>query len=1199
MPTQEDEVFLRSAVESGVLDAARAEEVLSALERVEELGARSSAREIAINRGFLSEIQAEEVASAGTDASGTDGSEATPRPRKQVGNYEPIAKLGTSHGGLVCKARQLTLDREVALHVLPPRAARDPAFLERFLREARAAAKLSHPNLVRVYDVGEDDGLCYLATELVDGETLLGRLEGRRRLPQAQVLEIARHVALALEHAHAHGVVHGEISPESVLLTRGEARLANLGLAVPETADRPPSLYTSPEQARGGQADARSDIYSLGATLYHVAVGSAPFATVGARLTEGVSSPRRTVPSLSEGLCVLLTKMLARDPDSRYQSASELLRDLERVSKNRPPVGVVARTTPAAARRTRPAPRKRPSRMPLLVSGGAVGAAILVILGFVLFGGAGRRGAARQGPRPRGQAPRPQARSGRGDPAAAELERVRQWEGEKRRDPKSAIRQYRLMISHHPYSAAAEQARQRVAQLQARAREGERAKLNEAMAEATRLAEAEKFSEAVALIDRFGESCREFPKEVNDARGRVISDATGLDRKLRDEARTLAEQGDLSGAIALYTRITAFGIPQLTGRAKRELAALETKRAAAEREARASAQAAYLALRAQAAPLLEARDYAGARAMLEKGLADPALAGVRAELEADRGDLDAVAGLWAAAEKAAGALKPGEAISVGGAKGTFERFEGGVLHFRASETVHHKPLKELLASEVAALAARQLPADKPDTLLATGLFLLAEGKTKEATTAFAEAQKAGADVARHQALVVRRAADVREGAALALLNRANAAVEADEWPKAADALATLRRDYADTRTATTHRDHIDKLLAKARVEAVGPADLFHGACRTLEDGKTLEITYDFAKAAQLDDWVLRDGSLKLDDGGLLLRSACVFFRAPLEGDLQAVLELADATGPPGAWGLLLAEDPAAEPFLDIALPEQAGQPLVARAGGRPVARAPVAFRPKQSRKLDLCRRGRRVNLAVDGRDAIKLRSSNGTLPQAVRLGFTAHDPRGMAIRSLVLTARVSQAWADAEVAQLRAFRRRCAQFAERPPRLLTNGVTITPWTAQHGKWAVEDVAVTTPTAGNIVLQGKDYGDIELRLKVRPTKATSVVRVGFRAHRNGERYAVILGGAPFEGALMHVGVAKTPDQTLARFTQPVAWQPGQWVELRIVAVGPALRVDAGGAPICRARHAGRPSGGFSLDVLRDGAAFRDVSLRWAE
>jgi len=167
MPNEEDTLFLRAAVEAHALEPALANEVLAALAQVESLGAMASATEIVLNRGLLTPAQVDEVlASCGLKPS------APAQDAGRMGNFQILGRLGVGAMGVVYQARQLTVDRLVALKMLPPRLARDPGFVERFVREARAAAALNHPNIVQVIDVGEADGLYYFAMELVEGETL-------------------------------------------------------------------------------------------------------------------------------------------------------------------------------------------------------------------------------------------------------------------------------------------------------------------------------------------------------------------------------------------------------------------------------------------------------------------------------------------------------------------------------------------------------------------------------------------------------------------------------------------------------------------------------------------------------------------------------------------------------------------------------------------------------------------------------------------------------------------------------------------------------------------------------------------------------------------------------------------------------------------------------------------------------------------
>jgi len=252
----------------------------------------------------------------------------------------------------VYRARDQLLDRPVALKVLFPELSVDRSFVERFRREAQAAANLSHPNIVPVFDWGEDNGTYFIVMEFVDGRALSSILRTAGPLHPDRAAEIAADVAGALAYAHRHGVVHRDVKPGNVLITpEGDVKVTDFGIARAVNTEESltqtgavmgTAAYFSPEQAEGKGVDSRSDIYSLGVVLYEMSVGKPPFtgdspvAVASKHVRDTPVLPRAANPAVPAALEAVIMKAMAKNPDDRYRSAEELRADLLRFADGRP-----------------------------------------------------------------------------------------------------------------------------------------------------------------------------------------------------------------------------------------------------------------------------------------------------------------------------------------------------------------------------------------------------------------------------------------------------------------------------------------------------------------------------------------------------------------------------------------------------------------------------------------------------------------------------------------------------------------------------------------------------------------------------------------------------------------------------------------------------------------------------------------------
>lgn len=294
---------------------------------------------------------------------------------RQLGDrYELGDALGRGGMAEVLEGKDLRLGRRVAVKILRPDLAKDPAFQSRFRREAQSAASLNHPNIVAVYDTGEDvledeTGTVvvpYIVMEHVDGQTLRQLLASGRRLLPERALEITAGTLAALDYSHRHGIVHRDIKPANVMLTRtGDVKVMDFGIAraladasatmTAASAVMGTAQYLSPEQARGEVVDARSDLYSTGCVLYELLTGRPPFqgdspvSVAYQHVSEQPVPPSQIDPAVPPALDGLVMKALAKDPDDRYQTAADFRSDVERAIAGIPVTTSIPAVVPGAA----------------------------------------------------------------------------------------------------------------------------------------------------------------------------------------------------------------------------------------------------------------------------------------------------------------------------------------------------------------------------------------------------------------------------------------------------------------------------------------------------------------------------------------------------------------------------------------------------------------------------------------------------------------------------------------------------------------------------------------------------------------------------------------------------------------------------------------------------------------------------------
>ncbi len=346
--TNYDTIFGKMALDQGLCTN---EELRRCIEEVEARQAQNPTllRELLVEKGYLTKTQAHRVINSIKESRGSTAAH-------QIPGYLILGKLGAGAMAVVYKGRQLSLDRIVAIKILPKRFTENKEYVERFYKEGKAAGKLNHPNIVQAVDVGEAGGYHYFVMEYVEGKTLYDDLAAGKVYGEKEALDVIIQVAEALRHAHSVGLIHRDVKPKNIMINKeGIVKLADMGLARQTTDFEAAKMekgkaygtpyYISPEQIRGEiDVDGRADIYGLGATFYHLVTGRVPFmaddpAEVMRRhLKDQLIPPDHINTSLSAGVSEVIEVMMAKNKKDRYSSVEELLIDLKAVRNGEAPL---------------------------------------------------------------------------------------------------------------------------------------------------------------------------------------------------------------------------------------------------------------------------------------------------------------------------------------------------------------------------------------------------------------------------------------------------------------------------------------------------------------------------------------------------------------------------------------------------------------------------------------------------------------------------------------------------------------------------------------------------------------------------------------------------------------------------------------------------------------------------------------------
>ncbi|RME74311.1 MAG: response regulator, partial [Planctomycetota bacterium] len=340
--TDEEQQFLEIALNQGLLSEDQKEEALENLKLLREINLDLPLWNVLEKKNFLSKKDVQKIRSLqGRDEYFLKGEDIP----KVIGSYELIEKLGQGAMGIVYKAKQARLERIVALKILFPHLAYEEEYIHLFLREARSAARLNHPNIVAAYDSGEDNGFYYFAMEYVEGISLDRYILKYGPMDEREGAYVIREIGKALDHASQQGIVHRDIKPGNIFLTEdGVPKLGDLGLAKPKGDLRLTKTniffgspyYISPEQMENySEVDVRADIYSLGISFFELLTGRVPFEDahyaeiLHKHFTQDIPSIRTLRPETSDEINFIILKMTRKNREERYSSPKELVSDLD------------------------------------------------------------------------------------------------------------------------------------------------------------------------------------------------------------------------------------------------------------------------------------------------------------------------------------------------------------------------------------------------------------------------------------------------------------------------------------------------------------------------------------------------------------------------------------------------------------------------------------------------------------------------------------------------------------------------------------------------------------------------------------------------------------------------------------------------------------------------------------------------------
>ena len=376
-----DEALADIVLSRGFVTRKQLEDTTHTYQQARKLGLKTTLLKVLEDKGLIDEKAAAEVRTE-LEIRGV---------RPKLGEYELIEKLGEGGMGTVFKAKHPRLNSVVALKILLPEIAGDPVLVQRLEREARLAARLQEADIVHVLDVQQVEGQHFIVMEYVEGESLEARLAREGRLPEEEALRITRDVARALSIAHQNNIIHRDMKPSNILLTRsGKVKVGDFGLSKDTAASEKSltqsgaslgsPLYIAPEQVLDTKrVDKRADIYSLGATLFHMVTGASPFSATSTyemmlkHIMDPLQDPRDTNPGLSRETSGLIRRMMEKNPAKRIQSCEEVAFEAEHIRKRRQMLALQAAPVMVQRRQA----RRKGRRLWIPIAAGIAALAIL------------------------------------------------------------------------------------------------------------------------------------------------------------------------------------------------------------------------------------------------------------------------------------------------------------------------------------------------------------------------------------------------------------------------------------------------------------------------------------------------------------------------------------------------------------------------------------------------------------------------------------------------------------------------------------------------------------------------------------------------------------------------------------------------------------------------------------------------------